>query len=303
MRTGRLALGACAGAIVLGLWISSRGPIRAETAGDTDVLKVLFGEARTAISLSLFDRADVYFHGGVTADDCDHNLGRAATGHGDAEGHGAEQGDETDADPDHGHDADGHEVDHADHEHAATAMPTLAELHWDLWSYLNSRVHPREHRHLAGSREEQEVLPWLWAAARVDPHNILAYEVGAYWLARRLKRVDEALRFIRDGIRNNPESADLEFCRGEILLAACHDLDGAAAAFLEARRKWQPGTTQEEKEDNQFMLARNLMYLADIYAKQGNPDRAREYYRETLTVIPGHALATQKLRALATGGR
>lgn len=268
------------------------------------MMAVLFGEARAAISLSLFDRAETYFHGGIADVECDAGLGAAVTA-----AHGlalpapamAESPVVADAHT-HGHDH-GHDSEHAGEHGGEGGPPSLASLNGDLWSYLNARLHPTGHRHLAGLREERELLPWLWASARVDPHNVLAYEVGAYWLARRLKKEDEALAFIAEGIRNNPGDAELEFCRGEILLAARRDFTGAAGAFELVRRKWQPGTTAEEKEDNSFMLARALMYLGDISEKQGTPEKARVYYEETLKVLPGHRGAAARLQAVQAGSK
>lgn len=288
-------------ALALGQWVAARAPQRSAAEG-TDVLAVLFGGARQGISLSLFDKADVYYHGGVESVDCDHGLsdvaGRkpAVTQAGGA-GTTAAGTPETAGEPaEAGEDHDEHD------EHGQQAGPaTLAAYRGDLWSYLNAQIHPTSHRHMAGERSERELLPWLWASARLDPHNVLAYEVGAYWLARRLHMVDEGLRFVAEGIRNNPDSADLEFCRGELLLSARKDYDGASQAFEQVRRKWQPGTTDEEKDDNRFLLARAFFCLGDIHLRRDELAMARDCYLEVLKITPNHRSALAKLNALNAG--
>jgi tetratricopeptide (TPR) repeat protein len=282
--------------------IGADGSANGETP---DVLALVFGEARQAVSLSLFDRADLYFHNGVVGlvDDAD---GGAANSHMAQEAGATEGQEEVDADGDT-HDA------HASHDHhdahASCQPPTIQHIDdhapawqpaaWDLWSKLNARIHPAEHVHRSGVVNDREILPWLWAAARLDAHNELAFQVGAYWLAKRMGTPDEATRFLNEGIRNNPNSADLEFCRGEIFLQAkVPDYKTAHAAFTAALRKWQPGQTEKEKADRDFQKIRILMYLGQTSEKRQLFAEARQHYETVLRLYAEHPAAKERLSQL-----
>lgn len=264
-----------------------------------DLLGMLFGDARKAVSLSLFDRADLYFHGGVAemAENCPER-GVAGTPEGAAAGTPSARTSDLAVDAA----APAQETPaaaHKNHNHAETPATAPTAYSWDPWYAINRRIHPSEHRHLSGENQEKEVVPWLWASIRLDRKNTLAVTVGAYWLARRLNRPDEALALLEDGIRNNPEAADLEFCRGEILLLQPERNLEAVHAFEAALKKWRPlPGNAEEVAANNTLRYRTLMYLAEQSTRNGRRDDARGYYRTILQDDPGNTLARQRLEGL-----
>ena len=71
-----------------------------------------------------------------------------------------------------------------------------------------------EHTHLEGNNE-REILPWLKLSAELDPQKIETYTVAAYWL-RDLGKVKEAEEFLREGLRNNPDSYEILFELGRL---------------------------------------------------------------------------------------
>ena len=280
MRTWLWMLLIWTGTAGLALWLTPRAGAYSGGSGQS-VVEQLVGEGRKALSFSLFDRAELYFHGGVeswaaSCPDQNESLHGSALAKNDAGG-----------------------TDHAEeetHEHHPDA--TAAGVFRDWWSWLDAQVHPTDHTHLSGERFEKEVLPWVWAAAQSDPENVLAWSVGAYWLARRLDRVEEGLRFLAEGIRANPDSSELEFCRGEILLEATRDPARAYAAFRTALTKWKPGQTAEAMDDRNFERVRILDYLGLLEERNDDLDQARAHYREALTILPGNRAARMRLDAL-----
>ena len=64
----------CLAAIGLGQVLASRPGFQAPAGSKGDLLTQMFGEARTVISLSMIDRAELYFHGGVADLDCSNPL-------------------------------------------------------------------------------------------------------------------------------------------------------------------------------------------------------------------------------------
>ncbi len=280
-----LCVALLAASAVLASWLGRQGGVRGNPRDgrQADVMALVFGEARKVVSGGLYDRADLYFHGGIqaAADNC---AEQAAEGRGGALA-AAAAGSAAHADE------DGH------------AETGLVGERWDLWSRLNRRIHPTEDRHASGVRELKEVVPWLWAAAAADPHNTLAYGVGAYWLARELGRVDEALRFIGEGIRNNPDSCELEFCRGELLYLRPRGKRDPATmkAFSAALRKWTP--EQFDRQEEARMCRRNiLMYLATLHEQAGGHEAAKKCLRELLRMVPDHSPAIRMLGEIEAAG-
>jgi tetratricopeptide (TPR) repeat protein len=273
-----LAAGCGLAALAVGQWVVQR-PAVADLPRE-DVLSLLLGGAREAASLSLFDRADQYFHGGVTHEDFHGAFATAAKSAAPA------------ATVDDGHDQDSA---HSGRDVARSHAWIQAWLAHDPWCRLNAVIHPSEHRHLMGAVQEKEVIPWVWAAAKLDPHNVLAYTTGGYWLARRVGQPAEGVRFLEDGIRHNPENSELEFTRGEVLLNTLHQPEAAYSAFTAALRKWRLGTTPEEQDDNKFLKGRILLYLAGLEEKRGRPEVARQRYGEVLDYLPNDPAAQRHL--------
>jgi len=148
------------------------------TSGD-DALSVAFGDAKATIGRALLQKADSYFHGGVDMDghhDCLH------TEHHDHAGH--------DGTP--SHDA-GTECRHTD---------------FDPWKWINAHIRaPQVERHLEGEKAV-ELIPWLWAAVRANPHDTDAWTTAWYVAARQMKNDGLALKIAQEAVRLNPEALD-----------------------------------------------------------------------------------------------
>ncbi len=261
---------------------SAAGGLR--RGGGQSVLDVLFGEGRRTVSLTLFDRADLYFHGGVSeaAEQCATSVVSPNGG----------------AVSPHKADLAGQALDAGTHVEAAAPGAAGNTRFPDPWQWLNNRMHPRRDRHMVGS-EAKEILPWLWASVRLDPHNLLAWQVTSYWLARQVGKPEEGIRLIQEAIRLNPDSAELEFCRGEIMILLKRPDEGVAA-FRLALVKWRPDVAGEDPEDLKFLKTRILVYLGDYAERAGRAQEARGYFQDALRATPGHAHAAERVKALAS---
>ena len=270
-------------ALVAGAVVTSMAPDIRSPGGGGDLLDLIFGEARTALGNQMIERADLYFHGGVGHQDDEsegHMMAQAVQGTGedraDPRGRGyVELGD------------DGRDP----KEHAGRAGS-------DWWTWLNRQIRPQDHRHLSGRRYEKEILPWVWAAARCDPHNISAYEVGAYWLTRRLGRAQEGIDFIEEGIANNPGSFELELTRGQILLHTLEQPEAAFDAFLKAERKWKKARHEDAPHPDEGTYGNILLYLALLSEKRGELAQAREYYQAALPLMDNAEQIAARIAAL-----
>lgn len=268
-------------ALAAGAVVSSSTPGIRGSGDAGNVLDLLFGEARTALSHQMYERADRYFHGGV--------------GHEDEAGEECQMmahaaGDVSQPGPD-SH-ATGYVV-QQDDDGTATDEPGP-----DCWTWVNRQIRPTGHRHLTGARYEKEILPWLWASVRCDPHNTAAYEVAAYWLCRRLDRVQEGMDFLADGIARNPGSYELELAKGQILLHTLNKPDAAFEAFLAAERKWKTALSSEGKPPDQPTYGNILLYLAILSEKRGELAQARAYYQAALPLTRDTGAVAARITAL-----
>jgi tetratricopeptide (TPR) repeat protein len=160
-----------------------------------------------------------------------------------------------------------------------------------------------------GEREEKELLPWMWAAVRSDPHNVMAAEVTAYWLASRMNSWQEAIAVLNEAIRVNPAAFELELSRGRILFHDLNDVPAAESAFLAARRKYlaaqaawrqQPAETRGE-EPERLLYSRILSHLARISELRGDTAAVIGYYREALGYARNPDIIRRQLQRLEQG--
>ena len=242
----------------------------------------VFDETRDILGQQMIQRADLYFHGGIRAVNCKHGLTVGES----RNRHHEEHADE--------HDHEEHHHDHADHEGYAHAeslsqRPAQQSAPADWLTRLNKKIHPRTHKHISGRDAEKELLPWLWAALKADPHNVSAFNMTAYWLANRLDMPQKGLDIVSQGILNNPSDFELEVTRGEILWHNLQQKEKATKAFQKARAKFisafRPGekiAIPEIPERDRLLYDRALCYLANHALQQGRGKKAIQYFREAI---------------------
>lgn len=109
----------------------------------------------------------------------------------------------------------------------------------DPWHWLNERIAaPDVHRHLDG-KESVELIPWLWASVKADPHNEEAWDEAWYTAAHMMKNEAVAAEILEEGLKANPNSARLHLTKGQFLYDRgrtkdAAKLDGARACFEKA---------------------------------------------------------------------
>ena len=260
---------------------------------DADPIAILFGDVRMLIGRRMVGKADEYFHGGVTDLDCS-----IANSHHEDDEHMEESAEEEKAGDlhhhHHGDEQDG-EGEHADEN--GEASPVRAP-----WAFVTRAVRlPSIERHLEG-KSSREILPWLWAACRVDSGNINAYANAAYVLESFYGDAEKALAVLDEGIRANPKSSELEFQKGMLLLHRIKAQERAEASFRAALAKVSADAALQNRDDTDatLMTMRILAVLGKLAADRGAHDEVRRYYKMALDISPNHR-ATIRLRTLAEG--
>ncbi len=236
-----------------------------------DVLYRVLGEARKIFSISSTITADVYFHGGFYPSDFErlHMMEEMDEGH--SHEHEHEHG--------HAHICDAH-CEHAGHgEHGRKTDAVSSVPRSNPLLRLGDMIHIAKHIHLQGE-EEKEMLPWLYYAVRLDPHNINAYVVGGYWLGRRLDMEEEALKFLQEGLRNNPDSWEIYNEIGMLRFSTRKDYEEALRYFQKAKEFMGPQGADD------YDKSRIYAFIAGCYDKLGQKEKAEEFFNFSKELFP-----------------
>jgi len=240
-----------------------------------DVLSLILGDARLEVSRMLGEKAEEYFHGGIRNLNCTMHSDAIGRGHGEERGVKASGVNGGGAHGVHPHSDEG--------EHASGHAPA-----GDLWQWINASVHEQAHRHLEGL-QMVEMLPWFWAACRLSAKNTQAYESSAYVLAYELGKPEEAVRLLKDGIRNDPAKPELDFFLGEIYFNRLRDMGRAEACFVSAREKCLVAQRDTARAEKLLRLRlRAVFYLGYLAKQRGDLDRVRLCLNEAESLAPQH---------------
>jgi len=276
--------------VTIGLFLQQDYVLEKEQ-DDNSLLANVLGDSRRFLSFKMIEIADEYYHGGVQHKECTHGIGHHQNGH------------------DHDHQktlSSGHEP--QQHEkHSSRHRDGVSEKHprkhqWTSWSgFINAKIHPSGHKHLKGKRYEKEIVPWVWAAVEANPHNISAYQVAAYWLANRLGKPEQALKIIAKGIKENPESCELELGRARVLFRHKANYERALIHLRKALAKWNNATSVQSEalsKSDKIMYERIIFYLVDCNMRLNRSEAAKKYVQEALPIIRHKKELRQKLQRL-----
>lgn len=263
-------------------------------SSSANLLAVIMGDSRRMFANHFYVKADVYFHRGFYPSLFDNReqfeAAHAETGSGAHHAPDAEPTEPLAAAHAPAEDvpADVHPHHHDEHEHDFLSPPR------DWIERLNRHFSPSIHTELSdpgphsGKGLEREILPWLWLSAELDPHRIETYTVASYWLSERLGRIDEAEKFLRQGLRDNPHSHEILYELGRLYHVHHRDLARARNLWELGIRRWQQQEAPKPNPDRQF-LARFLRGLARIEEADGNLAVAIQHLEalKPLSPLPG----------------
>ncbi len=126
---------------------------------------------------------------------------------------------------------------------------------------------------LGESSEVGEILPWLRLSADLDPNRVETYTVTAYWLRERMGKVDEAEKFLREGLRVNPDSYQIMYELGRVYAENRNDPRRARNLWQAAVRQWQRQAAAGAEPDK-YVIGEIAAHLAMLEYKQGNYPQA-----------------------------
>ena len=79
---------------------------------------------------------------------------------------------------------------------------TAAAILWLKTDYYQHEYEFQGHDY----RTNEPIMPLIRLVTILDPHFVQAYDFGAYHLAVNLKKNKESMKFLQEGITNNPEA-------------------------------------------------------------------------------------------------
>ena len=138
------------------------------------------------------------------------------------------------------------------------------------------------------------MLPWLRLAADLDPQKIDTYTVGAFYLRNHLKHVNQAEAFLREGLRNNPDSCEILFELGRLYRESSHDLDRARNVWELGVRKFLARSPAEQKE-NRLVFEELVVNLGHLEDEAGNYGQAINWFRAAQKVSPNPGVLQRQI--------
>lgn len=243
-----------------------------------NVFALALGEGRKILAYEFFVKADAYFHSGYYPTVFDQSAAfksphMAADAGTIADENNNEHGEEFEGKPQDIIERIGRHFRPATHTHLDEGGSNATE-------------HDHGHSHeLGDSGLVREILPWLRLSASLDPSRVETYTTTAYWLRRRLNRVDEAEKFLREGLHHNPFSHEILFELGRIADENRNDPDKARRLWELALQRWKENEAGVEEPET-FGLSQIVSRLGALAEREGNRDEAIHYYKILKRVSP-----------------
>ena len=245
-------------------------------AQSSSLLDIVMGDSRQLFANHFFTKADVYFHSGYYPSVFDQAIGGAP--HMTAAKDAA-----TETDEEHGRE-------HAE-ETGFLGRPR------DWIDRFSRNLYPSRHSHLDSPGEAREILPWLKMSAELDPQRVETYTTAAYWLRKRMGKVDEAEQFLREGLRANTKSYEILFELGHLYYDDRHDAARARNIWTLGVKRWHDRNDQQGKQDD-FILEQILTHLAQLEEREGYWEKAIAYLEKLKAFSPHPNVIQQHIEEL-----
>jgi tetratricopeptide (TPR) repeat protein len=251
-----------------------------------NVFALALGEGRKVLAYEFFVKADAYFHSGYYPSFFDQAGGfkspHMAADAGAIADENDEHGEEFESDSRDFIERIGRHFRPASHTHLDEGGATAA---------AEGEGHAIE---LGDSGEVREILPWLRLSATLDPSREETYTTTAYWLRSRMNRADAAEKFLREGLRHNPQSYSILFELGRIADENRNDQVKAKRLWELALLRWKEGEAEKEQPDR-FGLSQIVGKLGVLAEREDRFAEAIHYFSVLATVSPNPAPIQQRI--------
>ena len=174
---------------------------------------------------------------------------------------------------------------HDSHHDETTIVPS-EESDWrGMLGHIERQTQPYMDMSNHQERNAKETLPLFRLMTWSNPHFVQGYVQGAMQMASRPAKQQEALEFLQEGERNNPESLSIQATLCELFLVHLSrpfeaEPHGRKALVLYAARDKQTLSEDEKEDANHAYRWLVLIYrnLGDEQAKKGASEKAHTLY-------------------------
>jgi tetratricopeptide (TPR) repeat protein len=246
--------------------IEPRASTWSDRAKSNNVFSMLFGDGRRLFANQFFTMADVYFHSGYYPSVFD--LREEGQKEIVAESHG-----------------------HTDSPEDEIKEDFLGKPK-DWIDRFGRHFRITKHTHLEHGNE-REILPWLRLAADMDPQKIETYTVGSFFMRTHLNRPREAEAFLREGLRNNPDSYEILFELGRLYDESDRDPGRARDVWQLALYRWSKDP--EAVKDDKLAFEEITVHLAQLERVAGNWPQAINWFQAAQKVSPDPNALQQRI--------
>jgi len=213
----------------------------------------LLGEGRSILSNLSILQADVYFHKGVYhLQDHDHN---------------------------HEHHDNKEVMLHLKEKEHLEELEHRKNSKFNFLLNLANNIKITKHVHVK-TNKVVEILPWLYYAAKIDSNNVLAYTLGAFYLADKLEKIDEAMKFLREGLAKNMDSWEIHIELARMYFKHFKNYKNSLYFANKALKLFK------RKEKDKFLERNILMYLITSYEYLGKEKETLPYYIRLNSLFP-----------------
>jgi len=231
---------------------------------DVPVLMRMLGEGRSILSNLSILQADRYFHGGVGHEDERHQGSLSIL-----------------------------ENETADEDYSPVVKSKSKVSPYNILFRIPEETEVTEHAHLNGD-QLKEIVPWLYYASEIDPHNVRACTLTGFYIADKMGKVDEGIAYLRKALRNNPESWEISAELGRIYYQ--HEKN-----YTEAERfLYRAWLLLEKTPHDKFQERYVLTLLAACYEKQGRTKEAMKLYEHIQELFPDAAPVRERIKKLSS---
>lgn len=182
-------------------------------------------------------------------------------------------------------------------EHAACAHAAGKKKEPDMFTYnilrrLSREIDITDHTHLEGDKTK-EIIPWLYYSAKIDPHNIDAYTTTAFYLAHTFGKDKDALDFLREGLRYNPDSWQINAEIGRMYFQSFEKIEKAVRFLSRAYG------LQKQNPHDKFQERYVLTLLAASYESIGEEQSALKTYKILSKLFPNEETFKLKISKIS----
>ncbi len=281
--------------------------LEARASRNSSSVGIMFGEVRTAVSDIMMIKTERYLHSGIGyVPKTDQGVLSVTAAMENMDAHQTELGAEHDPETIDLNDAGSPTVIRGEEQ---DFRGFIGRLHRAVAPYQPAG---QVHEHTDG----RELLPWFRVMTMSDPNFVQGYATGSWWLKSR--EPDQALAFVDEGIRNNPQAFQIYVTKGQILLLKARRqnpdifnpddetraiLNEALATYhagaIQAEAQWKQQSGGESWNDYMADDAVGIMRMSAMMEWQfGDKSKAPELARRYLAVIG----EDEPLRRLANKG-